>query len=178
MSSWVRITRDDGAGHHPPPDRVVFADGGDSPWGCGFPSTGDARVRAASEWVATACAAVGRAREGGVRAAEVVGTGVLASLVRRALPEAGGRVPDVIVDTTGSARAVADALSRVARLGTVVLAARPTASALMVRTYQDVHVRGLTVVGVPWATGATVPTGSCLERFSWALERLRPWDER
>ncbi|GIH26294.1 hypothetical protein Aph01nite_46040 [Acrocarpospora phusangensis] len=87
----------------------------------------------------------------------------------------GGRAPGVIVETGGSAWALTKALGRVARLGTVVLAARPAMSGLMARTYGDVHRRGLTIAGVPWVSAAV---DGDEEWVAWAGVRLCRWGER
>ena len=81
---------------------------------------------------------------------EVRGRGLVAAFVRILLgveDEAPGR-PAVIVDTVGGARAVADATQRVADLGALVLAA-PTEDSIALDLYPDVHLRGLTLAGVP-----------------------------
>ncbi len=131
---------------------------------------------------ARAVAAQASAR--GMATAEVAGTGVLAALVTTALPAADRRTPHVIVETEGSARALTDAIARVARLGTVVLAARPAMPDLMARTHGDLHVRGLTIVGVPWASAdpasahAPEDASEDEESVQWALGHLRLWGEQ
>ncbi|TMR21982.1 hypothetical protein ETD86_13220 [Nonomuraea turkmeniaca] len=127
--------------------------------------------------------------------AEVVGDGVLAVLIRNVLHRACGRLsgggspvrhpavgpagpPDLIIETSGTAVAVSDALERVGALGTVVLAAPPVTSVMMVRTYADVHRRGLSVVGVPWTGPEPDPPQEHDALAAAALEHLRPWNER
>jgi hypothetical protein len=81
---------------------------------------------------------------------EVRGRGLVAAFVRILLgveDEAPGR-PSVIVDTTGGAAAIADATRRLADLGALVLAA-PTEGSISLDLYPDVHLRGLTLAGVP-----------------------------
>ena len=56
--------------------------------------------------------------------------------------------PSAIVDTTGDAAAVVSALQRVEDLGTVVLAGSLASKAVTLDLYSDVHVRGLTIIGV------------------------------
>lgn len=101
----------------------------------------------------SAAAAIGALGDG-QGLVEVVGTGPLAQEVRRRLGERVRRGhpdarPAAIIETTGEAAAVEAALQRVEDLGTVVLAGplpnRPHALDL----YEDLHVRGLTLVGVP-----------------------------
>lgn len=85
----------------------------------------------------------------------VRGDGPLAEHLRRslpALPDDG--VPRTVIETTGSAAGLEAALAEVADLGTVVLAgpvapARPTLD-----LYTDLHVRGITLIGVDPGAGA------------------------
>jgi threonine dehydrogenase-like Zn-dependent dehydrogenase len=85
---------------------------------------------------------------------EVVGTGALADEVRRLLlrervrlPRADER-PTAIIETTGKPAALETALQRVDDLGTVVLAGPLPTRPLALDLYADLHVRGLTLVGV------------------------------
>lgn len=81
---------------------------------------------------------------------EVVGESALAESIRSRLdrePPPGGR-PSAIVDATGNLEAVRRAMERVADLGTVVLAAPLDGSSAYLDLYADLHVRGLTVIGV------------------------------
>jgi hypothetical protein len=80
---------------------------------------------------------------------EILGDGALAGRLRSRLPQGPGR-PTAVIDTTGDPAAVRDALGRVADLGTVVLA-RPLPATGTADLYGDLHVRGLTVIGVPEA---------------------------
>ena len=84
------------------------------------------------------------------RPIEVTGEGPVADRLRATLGIAGrdgDQRPGTIVETTGSVEAVRDALARVANLGTVVLAGPyPTTGALDL--HDDLHVRGITVVGL------------------------------
>jgi hypothetical protein len=90
-------------------------------------------------------------------AIEVAGNGLIARQVRELLeaPSAkGGRstrfeLPDGIVETTGDPRIVIDATRRVASLGTVVLVGESLGRRAEMNLYPDVHVRGLTLVGIP-----------------------------
>jgi threonine dehydrogenase-like Zn-dependent dehydrogenase len=82
---------------------------------------------------------------------EVIGDNPLARAVRAGLGERGGggeEAPPAIVETSGDAQELVAALRRVADLGTVVLAGPVLDDPLPLDLYADVHVRGLTVVGV------------------------------
>jgi len=84
-------------------------------------------------------------------AVEVTGESELARRMRdrladRPLPE--GRAPAAIVETTGEPDAVRGALERVDDLGTVVLAGPIAEAAVSLDLYGDLHVRGLTVIGI------------------------------
>jgi len=89
---------------------------------------------------------------------EVLGDGAFARALRARLgtgiPPAGDARPAVVVETSGDAAALGAALARVDDLGTVVLAG-PVAGAepVALDLYADLHVRGLTLVGVPAGTG-------------------------
>jgi threonine dehydrogenase-like Zn-dependent dehydrogenase len=81
---------------------------------------------------------------------EVLGESALARAVRSRL---GARVggdtrPAAVVDTTGDPRVIQHAMERVADLGTVVLAGPPPGEAVALDLYADLHVRGLTVIGI------------------------------
>ncbi|MEY2522866.1 MAG: hypothetical protein QOJ66_1431 [Ilumatobacteraceae bacterium] len=84
---------------------------------------------------------------------EVVGAGALAGEVRRLLGER-ARVPRMderptaIIETSGEPAALETALQRVDDLGTVVLAGPLPTRPLALDLYVDLHVRGLTLVGV------------------------------
>jgi threonine dehydrogenase-like Zn-dependent dehydrogenase len=82
------------------------------------------------------------------RPLEVVGDGPLAQRLRDRLDAAGGDAPATIVETTGTEAALRLALTRVAKLGTVVLAGPPPVEDPALDLYVDVHVRGLTIIGV------------------------------
>ena len=85
---------------------------------------------------------------------EVTGDGPLAIAVRRlveqsAQPVTNGMRPSLIVETTGTVAAFRPALERVADLGTIVIAGPIPDAPLAIDFYEDVHVRGLTLIGVP-----------------------------
>jgi threonine dehydrogenase-like Zn-dependent dehydrogenase len=88
----------------------------------------------------------------GIGPVEVLGETGLADAVRVRLAETqgprGGR-PAAVIDTTGEPRHIEAALRRVADLGTVVLAGPLPSGPVQLDLYADLHVRGLTVIGVP-----------------------------
>jgi hypothetical protein len=82
---------------------------------------------------------------------EVTGAGELAAAVRAELglgERATDEQPGTIVETTGAVAEIQAALARVRDLGLVVLAAAPASDAADLDLYADLHVRGLTVLGV------------------------------
>ena len=82
---------------------------------------------------------------------EIAGRGLIAQQVRLlvgAPSETPVERPQAIVDTTGDPSVIAHATRRVADLGTVVLAGEPLGRQFELNLYPDVHVRGLTLVGV------------------------------
>lgn len=82
---------------------------------------------------------------------EVVGSGALAGELRKQVraPGSGDERPGTGVDTTGDIEQIELLVERVEDLGTVILAGPPVAEDATVDLYADVHVRGLTVIGVP-----------------------------
>jgi threonine dehydrogenase-like Zn-dependent dehydrogenase len=82
------------------------------------------------------------------RPLDVVGNGALARRLRDDLDPEGGDAPATIVETTGADAELRAALSRVAKVGTVVLAGPPPLEDPALDLYVDVHARGLTVIGV------------------------------
>lgn len=89
---------------------------------------------------------------GGCASVEVIGAGAFADELRarlddRARQNADAR-PCAIIDTSGEEAALVAALQRVDDLGTVVLAGPQPASPLTLDLYADLHVRGLTIVGL------------------------------
>ncbi|MFF4607843.1 hypothetical protein ACFY12_34540 [Streptomyces sp. NPDC001339] len=163
-----------------PPDHVCFADWGAGEcvrWARGYPSRAGDRTaverRAAEEWAQTAQAAADEARTlAGAGSIMVWGDGTLAMLIRMALRGSTAphtRSPAVVVDTTGSADALAQALRLVIREGSVLLAAPPLQPDAVVRTYEDLHRRSLTVKVVPWAEP---PSRAPWHLVDWALDHL------
>lgn len=156
-----------------PAGTVAFIDGGsrDRLWGRVYRAGRQVEQRAAVEFAATALAATAAAVRGvpdAGRHVAVLGEGTLAWLIRIALPmqARAGRVHgaptvaddvQVVVDTTGSADVLSQAVRSLPRLGLLILAAPPDSAEIVLATYKDIHVRGLTLVGVPWADS---PAGS------------------
>jgi hypothetical protein len=83
---------------------------------------------------------------------DVTGNGLIARQLRMLLGDngraAGDEPPKAIVDTTGDQAVIADATRRLADLGTFVLAGESLGGKVELNLYPDVHVRGLTLVGV------------------------------
>lgn len=84
---------------------------------------------------------------------EVIGVGLIAQQVRALVA---GRLragrderPKVIVDVTGDPAVISDATRRLANLGTLVLVGESLGQSLELNLYPDVHVRGLTLIGIP-----------------------------
>jgi hypothetical protein len=91
----------------------------------------------------------------------VTGIGLVARLVRALMDDSmRSERPGAVVETTGQPAVIADAVGRVADLGTVVLVGE-SPRAIDLDLYADVHVRGLTLVGVApplqRSTGDTQP---------------------
>jgi hypothetical protein len=87
---------------------------------------------------------------------EVLGDDAAADALRAALDAlplgAGAVPPHTVVELTGTVAGAAHALERVAGLGTVVLAGPLAEDAGPLDLYTHLHVRGLTLVGVPPAS--------------------------
>jgi threonine dehydrogenase-like Zn-dependent dehydrogenase len=82
---------------------------------------------------------------------EVSGSSELAAAIGAELGgerERSSERPGTIVETTGEVSEIQAALARVRDLGTVVLVAAPAPDGPKLDLYTDLHVRGLTVVGV------------------------------
>ena len=122
-------------------------------------------------------------RRRGLSRVEISGSGVVAALVETQLRALGLEVgnherPELIVDTTGSPAQIAAAFRRLADLGTLVLVGESPATADL-DLYADVHVRGLTVVGVPRPQTASAresagPEQAQLELLRTSLRHVQP----
>ena len=119
-------------------------------WGRIYPDDGNLLRRAAADFLSTA-RAVG-AVVGDPGPIEVLGTGMLATLVRERMGPAVAGAATTMVDTTGEAERIRSAVAELPRFGRLVLAAPPRTAQIPLATYRDVHVRALTLVGVVWAT--------------------------
>jgi hypothetical protein len=85
-------------------------------------------------------------------AVEVTGEGELAAELRSLLRQRTGDARDRVgaaIDTTGDPAVLAGLLTRLADLGTLVLAGPPAPAPPALDLYADLHVRGLTIVGIP-----------------------------
>jgi hypothetical protein len=83
---------------------------------------------------------------------EVIGSGLVAACVRRALPDGSapssvGR-PRAIVDTTGDGETIEEAMQRLDDSGVIVLAGEAAEPSLKLNLYPDAHGRGLRLIGV------------------------------
>lgn len=92
--------------------------------------------------------AVAAAVPPGAAPVEVIGDGPVAERLRTAVGRAGDGPLQVVVDTTGDPERIADALERLDDLGLLVLAGPLHPGQVSMDLYADLHVRGLTVVGV------------------------------
>jgi hypothetical protein len=137
------------------PALVADTDGGLS-W-CGGPSvrmpSGDDSDTAASlALLAVAQAAVDAAMGVPADSINVIGSGLIALQMRALLGDGSSKrcleQPRVIIDATGDPSAIVDATRRVAALGRVVLVGESLGRKSELNLYPDVHVRGLTLVGV------------------------------
>jgi threonine dehydrogenase-like Zn-dependent dehydrogenase len=82
---------------------------------------------------------------------EIIGAGLIAQQVRLLVgtdSDTSEERPRAIIDTTGDPSVIAGATRRVADLGTIVLAGESLGRQFELNLYPDVHVRGLTLVGV------------------------------
>jgi hypothetical protein len=170
-----------------PAETVAFINGGSENrlWGRVYPAKPGAEQRAATEFAATALAAAAIAVGGSAsgRQVAVFGDGMLAHLIRTSLPaevlaaaavfttpRAADHMYD-IVDTTGSASVLGDAVRTLPRLGRLVLAAPPCSAEITLATYGDIHVRGLSLVGVPWTVGLS-GSAAASPRLPWLIEEV------
>lgn len=152
---------------------AVFVDASSAPgavWARGFPDAQDVERRAAMEFVVTAMRAIAAVAAVPPGRVDVIGDGLLARLIERDMPPkkaAGG--PEAVIDATGTQSGIRSALAGVEALGTVVLAAPVAQPTIDVAGYAEIHLRGLTVIGIPWAVA---PDRAPTEAVDWALDCL------
>ena len=82
---------------------------------------------------------------------QTIGDGLIAQQVRTLVgtsSHTAGERPSAIVDTTGDPAVIVDATRRVTDMGRVVLVGESCGRKADINLYPDVHVRGLTLVGV------------------------------
>jgi predicted dehydrogenase len=183
MRSPDGFLRVSGTAHSP---AAVFVDS--SPrdgglWARAYPRSPGVDRAAAREFVASARRAVAIVEGVSDGQVEVIGEGLLARLVERLLPAAPGPgSPLAVIEATGSPANVRRAISSVQPLGTVVLAAPLDARVVQIAGYAEVHLRGLTVVGLPWATDPAQPPAelvdwalACLARAGEGVPAPAPW---
>ena len=132
-----------------PGDSIVFADGRSLP----FPPGMDADTAVARALISVARSAAAAVEDVSADSIDVVGAGIVASATRSyaGIPNGppAARRPAAIVEATGEAANIREACGRVEDLGIVVLAGETNRRAVELNLYPDVHVRGLTLVGVP-----------------------------
>jgi hypothetical protein len=138
----------------PVPSLTVFPNGSVA-WYDGTPvrarELADPDVTAALVLLAVAREAAASVTGVPVGSVEVTGTGLIANQVRALVGTAStwrAGHPSAVVDTTGDPAVIVDATRRVADLGIVVLAGEALGRKAEMNLYEDVHVRGLTLVGV------------------------------
>jgi hypothetical protein len=151
---WLR------ASAQPVPSIVVQRDGGLT-WCSGPPievgSRSDPDTAAALVLLAVAQEAAAAVKDLPPESVEVNGTGLIARRLRALVGKRAAELserssqrepPGAIVETTGDSDAILDATRRVADLGMVVLAGESLGQTVEMNLYPDVHVRGLTIVGI------------------------------
>lgn len=82
---------------------------------------------------------------------EVLGDGELAAGLRSRLGlrlRHGTDPAQAAIDTTGDPAVIAGALARLEDLGTLVLTGPPAPATVVLDLYVELHVRGLTIVGI------------------------------
>jgi hypothetical protein len=166
------------------PSIVVSRDGMLS-WceGPGVPAPSGVNNDTAAALVLMAVAREGAAAVEGLGPVEVNGSGLIARRLRRLLGEAAaggdgwatqGSRPAAIVETTGDPAAILESTRRVADLGTVVLVGEGLSRQFDLNLYTDVHVRGLTLLGVapPIGLGGLSETDIKDPAVRWCCESL------
>ena len=183
MTSWIWAVRGHAEPitlHNPlPADHMAFINGGTGTnlWGLVHSADDGADRLAAGAFVAIAQAGAAAAPAG--RPIAITGDGLLAYLLGHLLSEhapATGAEPSVIIDTTGSPPTIQKALATLPRLGHLVLAAPPRDVNCNLATYQDLHVRALTVTGVgpTPATARTAADDAAIDEALRLLVRVAP----
>ena len=135
-----------------PGDSIVFADG--RSLFLPLPPDMDADTAVARAFISVARSAAAAVEDVSADSIDVVGAGIVASATRSVpagIPNCppAARRPAAIVEATGEAANIREACGRVEDLGIVVLAGETNRRAVELNLYPDVHVRGLTLVGVP-----------------------------
>lgn len=149
------------------PERGMRWPGGE--W-CRSPFHADPDVSA--WWLFDALGRVAAAAVAGMGPVAVVGHGLIAARARCELVNAVSNgaettAPVAAIETSAQSPGLLAAVSAVADLGTVVLAATPLSSSLAFDLYTDVHSRGLRVIGVPDPVEVAPPP-------DWQAEFARP----
>jgi hypothetical protein len=148
---WDELSRTFVSGVAPGVEAYVDADWLLEVGDAGVPALVASEENAARALFAVAAAAAAAA--GSAQRAAVGGNGLVARRTRELLSagdETLSTAPDVVVETRPGPKSLLEATTRVADLGTVVLAG-PPAPPFHFDLYPDVHVRGLHVVSVPSA---------------------------
>jgi hypothetical protein len=117
----------------------------------------DSDTAAILAFLAVSRAAVAAVEHADPVSVEVTGSGLIAHQVRALLgngsPESSESArldrPIAVVDGTGDVSVIVDATERLTNLGTLVLVGESRGHELEMNLYPDVHVRGLTLVGIP-----------------------------
>ena len=89
---------------------------------------------------------------------DVIGDGALATSLRKAAGVSDAPGAAVVVDTTGSAAAVAAALDRLPQLGTLVLAGPAAREDPDLDVYANLHLRGLRITAIAPSLGQSSHT--------------------
>lgn len=137
-----------------------------------FESTARAAPAEAKQLAAAAARAVAALDAESAGSVRVIGDGPLARLVKRLVPATSdsGR-PRAVIETTGSEENVRSAISEVDTLGTVVLVKPTEAEVVEVAGYSDIHLRGLTVIGLAPATDSIEPPATLVDAAVALLPR-------
>jgi hypothetical protein len=109
---------------------------------------------------------------------EVTGSGLIARNVRAIVGDTaavggGHRRPEAIIDVTGDPSVIGDSTRRLADLGTLVLVGEALGRRTELNLYPDVHVRGLTLVGVAPPLEGTTSGFALPDTFDPLVEQSR-----